>query len=67
MKGKDTFTKDEANKIIALIEQKLKAGKDEQKKIRNKIRALGFYSTDYGMNAGYGYTVEDFKRVVKII
>lgn len=42
MKGKDTFTKDEANKIISLIELKLKASKDEQKKIRDKIRALGF-------------------------
>lgn len=67
MKGKDTFTKDEANRIVALIEQKLKAGKDEQKKIRDKIRALGFYSTDFDMGPGYGYTVEDFKRVVKII
>lgn len=66
MKGKDTFTKDEANRIVALIEQKLKAGKDEQKKIRDKIRALGFYSSDFGMGSGYGYTVEDFKRVVTI-
>lgn len=67
MKGKSIFTKDEANKIIALIEQKIEAGKDQQKKIRDKIRALGFYSTDFGMGPGYGYTVEDFKSVVKII
>lgn len=67
MKGKDTFTKEEANKIIALIEQKVGAGKDEQKKIRAKIRALGFYSTDFGMGPGYGYTVEDFRRVVNIM
>lgn len=66
MKGKNTFTTEEANKIIALINSKLKAGKEEQKKIRNKIRALGFYSTDFGMGPGYGYTVEDFKRVVII-
>jgi len=67
MKGKSKFTKDEANKIIAFIEQKLKAGKDEQKKIRDKIRVLGFYSTDFGMGPGYGYTVEDFKNVVTIL
>lgn len=67
MKGKDTFTKEDANKIITLIEQKLKAEKDEQKKIRDKIRALGFYSTDFGMGPGYRYTVEDFQRVEKIV
>ncbi|WP_164123031.1 hypothetical protein [Sphingobacterium sp. xlx-130] len=66
MKGKDTFTTEEATKIIALIEAKLKAGKEEQKKIRDKIRALGFYSTDFGMGPGYGYTVEDFKNVVTV-
>lgn len=67
MKGKNEFTQDEANKTIALIEQKLTAGKDEQKKIRDKIRALGFHSSEFGMGPGYGYTVEDFRMVVTII
>lgn len=35
MKDESTFTKEKANKIIALIEQKLKAGESEQKKIRD--------------------------------
>ena len=66
MKGKDTFTKQEADEICALIEKKVKADKHEQKIIRDKIRSLGFYSSDFGMGPGYGYTVEDFLNVVKI-
>lgn len=67
MKGKNTFTTEEASKIIALIESKIKAGMEEQKKIRNKIRARGSYSTDFGMGPGHGYTVDDFKNVVTIL
>ena len=65
MKGKSIFTKKEADEIIALITQKLKASASEQKKIRDKIRKLGFYASDFGI--GGGYTVADFKKVVKIV
>ncbi len=65
MKGKSTFTKSEANEIIALIKQKLIANTAEQKKIRDKIRAIGFYASDFGI--GGGYTETDFLRVVKIL
>lgn len=64
MKGKSIFTKAEAEKIIGLITQKLKASASEQKKIRDKIRKLGFYASDFGI--GGGYTVADFKKVAKI-
>lgn len=60
------FTEIEANQICALIEKKLKVDKGGQKNIRAKIRPLGFYSTDFGMGPGYGYTVEDFLRMVKV-
>ena len=66
MKGKAIFTQQEFNEICILIEQKIRTDKNEQKRIRKKIRNLGFYSTDFGMGPGYGYTVEDFQRVVKI-
>ncbi|WP_313529209.1 hypothetical protein [Sphingobacterium multivorum] len=61
------FQQSEALKEIALIESKLKAGKEEQKKIRNEIRTLGFYGTDFGMRPGYGYMVDDFKNVITIL
>jgi hypoxanthine-DNA glycosylase len=65
MKGKSTFTQSEANAIIALIRKKVVADTNEQKRLRDKIRALGFYATDFGI--GGGYTEHDFLSVVKII
>lgn len=65
MKGKSIFTKEEAEQIILLIEQKLKADSVKQKGIRQKIRNLGFYAQELGV--GNGYIVADFKRVVTII
>lgn len=64
MKSKEFFTKTEANEIIKLIEEKLKASPTKQKVIRNRIRKLGFYATDYGFRDGY--TVAQFKSVAKI-
>ncbi len=65
MKGKSIFTKLEALEIEKLIEQKCKASSEKQKGIRDKIRKLGFYASDFGV--GNGYTVSDFRRVVKIV
>lgn len=64
MKGKSIFTKAEAEQIILLIEQKLKADPVKQKGIRQKIRNLGFHARELGV--GNGYTVADFLRVVTI-
>ena len=64
MKGKSQFSKEEANQIEQLIKQKLAAGASEQKSIRNKIRRLGFYASDFGI--GGGYTVEDFRSIANI-
>lgn len=65
MQGKSTFTKQEAEELSALIKQKLNADSIRQKAIRNKIRALGFYASDFGLSGGY--TVNDFLKVVRII
>src|SRR5258708_19032263 len=62
MKGKAHFNEDEIAQISVLINQKLEANTDDQKKIRNKIRALGFYASDFGLRDGY--TVEDFNSVI---
>lgn len=54
MKGRDTFTMAEIKYLYQLFLQKDKADPDEQKSIRNKMRRIGFYITDFtrkGMNS----------------
>jgi len=63
MKGKREFTEDEANRIRNLIKQKLLASTNEQKGIRNKIRDLKFYFSDFSDKKGY--TVDDFNQLIK--
>ena len=63
MKGKMSFTTKEMEKIIDLIEQKVVASKNEQRNIRNKIRSLGFYFSDFSNKKGY--TVDDFKDLIQ--
>jgi hypothetical protein len=64
MKGKAIFNQKEADAIKALISQKVVADTTTQKKLRDKIRAIGFYASDFGI--GGGYTVEDFLSVISI-
>jgi len=64
MKGRKEFTKWEADEIMHLIEEKVKASSDKQISIRNKIRRLGFYASDFGLSGGY--TSNDFKNCVTI-
>lgn len=64
MKSKSSFSKIEADKIVGLIQEKLKASSDKQKGIRDKIRKLGFFASDYGFRNGY--TVEQFLSVARI-
>lgn len=64
MKSKESFTLAEADEIILLIKEKLKADSSKQKSFRNKIRNVGFYASDYGLRGGY--TVEDFLSVAQI-
>jgi hypothetical protein len=65
MKSKQSFTKTEAEEIVKLIKEKLKAESTKQKGIRDKIRKIGFYASDYGFRDGY--TVEQFLSVAKIV
>ena len=62
MKGKGKFTAEEIEQICDLIRQKLIADTNTQKKIRDQIRKLGFYATDFGI--GGGYTVDDFLEAI---
>lgn len=64
MKSKSSFTRAEVEEIICLIKEKLKADPSKQKSIRDKIRKIGFYASEYGFRDGY--TVEQFLSVAKI-
>ena len=72
MKHRNTFTKDEIERIKKLLREKSKTlGKSDQKKIRGKLRQLGFYITDYD-RGGQGFSLFDFKTllhrgVIKVI
>lgn len=66
MKRKDVFSSQEADEIIKLIRLKVKASTEEQKKLRKKIRDIGFKASEFGFGPGYGFTEHDFLRVVKI-
>jgi len=65
MNTKPYFTQAEADEIIALIKEKLRADTTKQKSIRAKIRSRGFWASEFGLRDGN--TVADFLRVVKII
>ncbi len=47
MKGKNSFTTEEIKWIKQLIDKKAVASKSEQKVIRDKIRDIGFYFSNY--------------------
>ncbi len=64
MKGKQRFTKQEAEQIRALIREKNRATPSRQKEIRNKIRNIGFYYTDFSPQVE-GYTVAGFDELIK--
>ena len=59
MKGRDTFTAGEAQEIRRLLRQKEEASRDEQKRIRGRIRRIGFYLSDWDAS-----TLEDFDRLI---
>lgn len=52
MKGKNVFTSTEIESIKKLIIEKLKATPTKQKGIRDKIRKIGFYYTDFDASKG---------------
>lgn len=62
MKGKKQFTQKEEDQIILLIREKLCSSTTEQKRIRHKIRKLGFYFSDFSDKKGYN--VDDFRDLV---
>lgn len=64
MQGKKAFTTEEAVEIRRLISEKLQSDGSRQKALRDRIRKIGFYASDFGLRNGY--TVEDFNGVAEI-
>ncbi len=61
MKGRDTFTMAEIEKLKQLFMEKDKADSDEQMSIRRKMRRMNFYISDFYHDMNY----EDFIRLCK--
>lgn len=64
MKGKRIFTINEADEIRSLISQKVRSSKNDQKKIRAKLRRFCFYVTDFDKSQS-GFTVIDFENLIE--
>ena len=63
MRGRREFTQHEADRIRELLRKKVRADREEQKKIRRRIRGIGFYISDFdGTFSGFG--VNDFEQLV---
>jgi hypothetical protein len=64
VKGKNLFFKSEYEQLKTLIKEKQTADKTEQKSIRNRIRKIGFYFSDFS-NQKKGYDISDLEQLLK--
>lgn len=68
MKGKNSFTSQEINRLKKLIKERNKAESSKQKGIRSKIRKVGFYGRDdFGIVDLQLRDIENLIRTKKII
>jgi len=63
MKGRNRFTEREIARLQELIEEKVVATPSAQKRIRAKIRNIGFYWSDFSDKKGY--TLADFNSLIR--
>lgn len=64
MQGKDRFTATEAKRIRELLRAKIRADRNQQKVIRNKLRKFRFYITDFDTSQT-GFSETDFDNLIK--
>lgn len=62
MKGHNQFTPAEIKQIEALITLRLSSPSSKGKSIRDKMRAIGFYGSDFGIT---GMNLEKFHNLIK--
>lgn len=68
MKGKKEFTSQEVKRIEELIEEKLKSPSNKQKRVRDRIRDIGFYWENYHPKdecPKVKYNVENFRELIE--
>ena len=63
MAGRRRFSPNEASEIRNLLARKSRADRSAQKHLRNRIRKIGFYITDFDQS-GLGFGPDDFDRLV---
>lgn len=63
MKGKSNFTKSESVILMRLIKRKVNSNKSEQKKIRDEMRDMDFYISDFTDKKGFD--VDDFSQLIE--
>lgn len=64
MKGRNRFTADEISRFKSYIRQKQSAPAGEQKRWRDKMRALGFCISDF-QSGSEGFSDRDFDRLIE--
>lgn len=64
MNGKKEFSAEEAEKLRALLREKEGADRTRQKSLRQRMRALCFYISDFSVDNS-GFTVRDFDELVR--
>lgn len=65
MKGRKSFSVEEAAEIKRLLREKVRADRNEQKRIRGRIRKIGFYISDHETDQ-HGFSEADFDHLVAI-
>ena len=66
MKRRTEFSQEQITTIKTLISNLKNSNREEQKKIRRKIRELGFYISDYKSTSNNkNYTVAEFNNLIK--
>lgn len=63
MGGRTTFSRDEIEELRGHLRELRRADADLQKKIRSRMRQMGFYITDYSHDAD-GFTVSDLDEMI---
>lgn len=63
MRGKSRFTATEAREIRELLARKTRGSRDEQKQLRQRIRKLGFFISDF-QEGSEAFSTADFDRLV---
>jgi hypothetical protein len=64
MKGRHSFTAAELAELRGLIAEKQTANRTRQKTLRGRMRAIGFYITDF-LGDPEGFTVSDFDELLE--